>query len=65
MVDKSIEDADSPEAFIKALRKQSEKCMEASLELSAAWQTRTAGHFWVFASRELERMAIRLEKHVP
>lgn len=61
---KTIEDADSPEAFVLALRKQSEKCFEASVELSAAWQTRSAGFFWIKAAQELERAVIRLEKYV-
>lgn len=60
----SIEDADSPEAFIAAIRKQSEKCFESSVELCAAWQSRQAGFFWNKAAQGLERLAIQLEKQV-
>jgi hypothetical protein len=61
----TIESADSPEAFIRALRRQADACYESASELRSAWQDRGAGMFWEVAARELEKLADKLEKVTP
>lgn len=59
---KSIEEADSPEEFIAALRRQADTCREDAMELRTAHQDKTAGHFWIMAANKLDRMAAALEE---
>lgn len=61
----SIEDASTPEEFIAALRRQSDKCFADALELSGAWQDRNAGKFWTVAARELDKLADKLARVSP
>lgn len=61
-MNKTIEDASTPEEFIAALRAQADKCREAQSDLQEAWQDENAGNFWSLAANKLDRMAGSLER---
>ena len=61
----TIEDADSLEAFIAALRRQADQCEEDAGNCQGAWQDPDAGYFWHKAAQALSRIADQLEKWTP
>lgn len=57
-------DADSPEAFITALRAEAQDAHDAAAHIASAWQDENAGRFWTEAGRGLDTLADRLEQWV-
>lgn len=61
-MNKTIENAPTPEEFIAALRRQSQKLHEDAASLQEMWQDENAGKFWSLAANKLDRMAASLER---
>lgn len=57
-----LNDAESPQAVPAILRAAADKYSEAFIELQSAWQDRSAGAEWATISRELEKLADRIER---
>lgn len=61
-MNKSIEDASTPEEFIAALRRQAQKLHEDAASLQEMWQDENAGKFWSLAANKFDCMAGSLER---